>query len=685
MELGNFSAPDSSIWGYIDGRDSRLRVTVLLLFLAWCPVSAQPVASFAASAAAVSEEDSGGNLVSKSSEKPTGFHLERETVTGGTELVTLFGHLDDPLSGGQELDVPLLSILRDTLGSSDSEDDRLRYVWVLTRARPTPLQRLASAFSFICFRTGSRRHSNQLPSPVLDMASPGKTVWNHLLGSSVQAMELDPLGKLVRSSTRSYRGNSKDYQNLQTFQALDALDGLARAEGDQTFLPESDFRDLYSRLSLSDRTFGGLVRSKSLGAYFDQENTRRRQMRGQNWELLRQRAELNGLYFQPLSLPNSDPSEALLWIAREDIDRSKDQPFDGKFLNLANPWTDERVEHWNGYTETRYFDSENRVVPQGSPDARAVEMIPLALYSLDYPRVPLLLADFRDTYKPKRDELVRHGASSMLTGVFGITGMGNWTFFAANSAWTFVRGRHGAAVNRSARLKAYSGAREFVALDTSLDTQLKGEMLRRLDHLALNPLENHINAEATVAKEQFTALLQYARSPNGLAAKLEQDRRKELASYTRPRAMRWLAGIGHLFNGGPAADSDPELIAQLASYRRALQAQQFLTALVASSPKPDVVSGPGDILQSIEDLAGNPRVAKRSSALIAQVFTRSGDAELRFACLRALRQSKEVEARKELWRLALNDQIGDSWRAICLQFFRGDVAPAAGMAPGGTL
>ena len=99
-------------------------------------------------------------------------------------------------------------------------------------------------------------------------------------------------------------------------------------------------------------------------------------------------------------------------------------------------------------------------------------------------------------------------------------------------AFTFVRGRHGAAVNRSARLEAYSEAREFLSADSSLDPALKMELQRRLDHLALNPRENDVSHEANLAREQYAALLQYADSPRG-AAKLERDRRKELEADTQ--------------------------------------------------------------------------------------------------------------------------------------------------------
>src|SRR2546427_10038353 len=96
------------------------------------------------------------------------YRVERHPIAGNAELVTLFGRVQTPGSRLQEFDVPLLSVLRDTLGDTDPENDRLRYVWILTDTRPTPLQRAASALSFFYFRAGSRQHSDLVPKPVLD-------------------------------------------------------------------------------------------------------------------------------------------------------------------------------------------------------------------------------------------------------------------------------------------------------------------------------------------------------------------------------------------------------------------------------------------------------------------------------------------------------------------------------------
>jgi hypothetical protein len=627
----------------------------------------------------------GGVLVAAQPSRPAYF-LEREPVNGGAEIVTLFGHLSPPGTEGQDQEVPLLSVLRDTLGDGDSNNDRLRYVWILTSTRPTAIQRAASAISFMWFRTGTRQHDNHVPTPVMDLGSPVKTVWPHLLGDSLQATELDPLGMAVRTSTRSYRGNFSDYHKLQLFQALGVLNGLERAQTGDPLLPDADFRQLYSRLSLSDRALGGLVREQNLSRFYDRETARIQEGRGHNWELLRQRAEQSGLYFEPLALPGDTPLAAVLWVAREDLRQSAGRSFDSKFLSIADPWSDDRLQRWTGYTEVRYFDDDNRPVSSGTPGAREVEMIPLAFYSLDHPRVPLLLADFRDPLTPKRREMFLHGSSVVITGVLGITRFGNWPFFAGETAWMFVRGRHGAAVNRSERLRAYSEARAFLAVDASLNPKFKAELLARVDHLALNPLENGAANEAKLASEQYNALIQYAQSPNGLAAKLERDRRRELASYTQSRTRRMLDAFGRLFHTDPHLDTaapDPVVLAELDARRRAQYHQRFLRQLLASSPRPEVVVDVDEIRRSVDALSEMQEADLRAPQLIAQVFARSGDSELRMTCLRALRRLNVEQARNELRRLSSDPGTGEGWRELCLLYLSGTPGPVQAAATGG--
>ncbi len=610
------------------------------------------------------------------------YRIEREQVRGGAELVTVFGHAPASEPGAQRLEIPLVSVLRDTVGSSDPDSVRLRYVWILTSTRPTLVQRTASALSFVWFRTGGKQHANQVPSPVLDLAAPAKSVWSHLAGDSLQALRFDGLGIPIRSSTRSYRGNFSDYRQLQIYRALGALNAVQQEPASQGVWSGNEFIDVYSRLSLTDRTLGGLVRQENLPKAYDKETSRRDEIRGHNWELLRQRAELNGLYFDPLALPGEAPTQAMLWVARDDVEVRQNRTFDRQFLGIANPWTDQRLAHWIGYSETRYFDEDNRPVPARTPGSHAVDMIPLALYGLDYPRVPLLLVDFRSSLTAKKRELLQHGSSAVLTGVLGITSFGNWSFLAANSTWTFVRGRHGAPTDRSERLRSYGEAREFLAADDRLAPDLRTELLRRLDHLALNPLENAMDTEATVAREQFAALMRYAQSPDGLAARLERDRQKELQAYTRSRTMRLWSSVGGFFRG-PARDSEPDraaLRSELEARRLAVAHERFLRELLASSPRPEVVRDPSQILEVIQTLSGETFAGPGAPQLIAQVFERSRSVEIRMACLAGLRRLDVDEARNELLRLSEDTKQSDFWRAASLASFMGD--PEGAVAAG---
>ena len=61
------------------------------------------------------------------------FRIETVPVAGGAEIITIFAKQGDFGSRpvGPIAELPLLSVLRDTLGDEYPENDRLRYVWLL--------------------------------------------------------------------------------------------------------------------------------------------------------------------------------------------------------------------------------------------------------------------------------------------------------------------------------------------------------------------------------------------------------------------------------------------------------------------------------------------------------------------------------------------------------------------------
>jgi hypothetical protein len=466
------------------------------------------------------------------------FWIERQPVPGGAELLTAFGWIPDVKQTGDPgspgAAIPLISVLRDTLGDSNPENDRLRYVWVLTTSTPTLLQRAAAAIPFYYWGAGVGKSGDRRPKPVLDMGSPAKHVWSSLTGTVVQLMALDPRGALLRAPTRSYRNNVRDQRQLHLLEGLAVLSRLEGSPDAKEQLTEPELFALQARLSLACQMFGGLVSdSKLLEAYIKQR-TKTMEERGHNWELLRQRAEANGLYFEPLGLDGAK-TQALLWVAKEDLTSGEPHSFDGRFLSISDPYRDPKLRDWTGYTELRYLESEGRTV----------ELIPLGLYSLDHPKVPLLVVDFRDTHGPRRREMARHAIVDTVSGVIGYSQYGNWPYMIGATMWNFVQTRHGVANSRSSRIRAYAQVRQWLTLDPALPPQLRAELQRRLELLGVNPLQDNALKEAEFAQKQYAQLQRYAHDPQGLASKLEHTRSAETVAYDHGFGARLGLQLAH--------------------------------------------------------------------------------------------------------------------------------------------
>jgi hypothetical protein len=546
------------------------------------------------------------------------FRIERLPVAGGGDLLTVFSSLP-----GQSEEAPLLSVLRDTLGDQDSENDRLRYVWVLSSARPSLLNRAAGSLPFFYWRPDFGKNADQKPVPVIDLAAASHSVWTSVAGQLTQVLAFDPEGAIVRSSTRSYRNNLEDHRRVHLLEALAVLSQMDDQPDVRALLSEPEMIEMQTRLELAGRTMGGLVAADKLPVAYVKQRTRSEELRGHNWELLRQRAEANGLYFQPLGF-NGSATHALLWVATSDLAERK---WDGQFLGIADPYRDPRLHKWTGYREVR--------------DGR--EMIPLGLYALEYPKVPLLLVDFRDTHAPKRREMLRHAATDTIVGILGISQWGNWPYMAGAWTFNFVRERHGDTNNRSARLKAYSEVREWLALDGTLDSGLRADLRKRLEILGVNPMEESVYAEAQIAQRQYAALIKYAQDPHGLPARLERDRRAEVIAYEHGMAARvamqvaTVATLGLYAPGKHEGDAaDPKLLyAKLDEHRRIAKETSFLASVARSSPQTDIVWNMDEVRRAVDQLASTGMPA-RSAQVVQQIMQRTTDEETRARCQRAL-------------------------------------------------
>jgi hypothetical protein len=550
--------------------------------------------------------------------------VERLDVPGGAELDTI-------IAG----DFPLVSVLVDTLGDSDPTNDALRNVWVLSYARPTVIQRIVAGLPFVYVRAGSpHRRDDSIPSSILDMSAAGRNTWWKLLRAAAQSEVLDPMSLPVRASSRAYSGNTSGFRNAHVWQALSVLS----ATNEQSLtgaLSQDELTRVEARLTLSTHLFGDLVSESYLPAALAKERNARIQDRQHNWELLRQKAEENGLYFQPLKLTFSTDANVLLWAERRPTDPRR-RAFNSQFLGIGNPFEGDWLEKWKGHTETWTLDED---------PPRTAEMVPVALYSLDYPKTPLLLVDFRKPFTPKRHEMIRRAADQIATGVLGLTTFGNLEYFAAKTTYTFIRRRHGATLDRSARLRAYSELRHQLFLDDSLEPTLRRELLHRVGGLGLNPFEEDMDTEAQLARDQYAALRAYATASDGLSRKLEQSRSKEVAHHIHSQPALAMLRVASITTFGIYRHRDSmttELLAQVDRQRRFAWHKRFLEEVLGSTSQPEVAYNVEQVQRSLEAITiigqESDDFRARSEQLVRLVLAQTSDDGMRQRCYECLQK-----------------------------------------------
>jgi hypothetical protein len=492
--------------------------------------------------------------------------LRAETVDVSEcgQLVIFFEELRAAGQNAGKSEIPLLAVLRDTMGDNDPANDRLRQVWVFTYAAPSPAQRIAAGVPFFYHRSGlDSGSSTRPPHPVLDMARPTRGLWSGIASSAVQSQVLDPIGSVARLTTHSYGGNLAEYRGTHVAEVLDILTrNPAQVTG---ALTPAEIESLVARLELSSKLFGRLAGDESLTSVYSGALERRTENRGHNWELLRQAAEQNGLYFEPLALDAAPDSFGVIWIAQRDAESGNhfNGAFDGQFLHIANPFHDERIPSWQGYSQLWTLDRDGVRAPDGTDGGVPVKMIPLAVYALNYPGVPLLLIDFRDGSHPQHTERRLRAANDVTAGVLGLTTFGSFSYFAAKTSFLFVHKRHGAATDRLSRRNAFIALRHALATGDSLDEGLRRELKTRVEKLDLDPAEKSWTQEVRAAWRQYDALIKFAADPSGLAKTIEQGRVREYHAATQRPLKRFSTAVFH-----PHAGISAEQVTELSERRR---------------------------------------------------------------------------------------------------------------------
>jgi hypothetical protein len=485
------------------------------------------------------------------------------SVSDGAELIVFFENLPTGLQmRDARTELPLMAVLRDKIRDNDPGAARLRQVWVFTYSAPSIPQRIAAGVPFFYHRSGLDSGSAaRAPRPLLDMGRPTRGIWSGLAFSAAQAEVFDPIGAMARLTTRSYGTNLGEYRRMHVAEALEVIgshpDDLAAA------LDPDEVEAVDGRLELSSKLFGGFVSEEALPVVYKRALEMRSENRGHNWDLLRQAAEENGLYFEPLRLDAAPNSFGVVWIAQRDANSGDEHRFDDRFLRIANPFEDERVRCWNGYSQIWTVDRFGVRMPDGAEGGNQIRMIPLGVYSLDYPGVPLLLVDFRDPSRPQRSEMSLRLMNDVTTGVLGLTTFGNLSYTAAKTGFLFIHKRHGGATNRLSRESAFAQLRHALGTDASLDPGLRRELMSQVEKLALDPVEKSWSQEVGAAWRQYDALMKFASDPRGLAKMVDADRLQEYRAAKEGPVKRMLAGVFHRHSAMTA-----EQIAELTNRRR---------------------------------------------------------------------------------------------------------------------
>lgn len=610
------------------------------------------------------------------------FRVEKFRVAGGSEIITIFADL----SGGDNSalqenfrDVPLVSVLRDTLGDEIPENDRLRYVWMLNYTKPTLGQRLASGVPFFYRRANNKGKVGDDPPPaVMDLNPSDKNMWDKLFWLTFRWLVLSQFDSVVQATTLQFRYNRINYQQSAMIRALGVLSLYEDMEGEK-ILSDTEMQDIQARAVLSDNLTGSFLKSENLSRVYEKNIVKTRDYRGHNWELLRQYSESQGLYFEPLKMPDGSATHAIVWVAENDLAANKNRKFESRFLNIKNPWKDDRLTNWKGYKETRFYDEESREVAPETPNAKAKTLIPLALYSLDYPKIPAILVDFRDSRNPKMREISRRVLMDVTRNVLSISRFGNIPYFFGRFFYDFMTARRGIDLNQASRFKAYSQLKLLLLLDQSLDEDFKDQIASRLEKVSTNPLENNLEVEVRVARKQYENLIAYAKRPDGLAKKIEQDRREEMVRLKHTSKQRMLYAAAHLFTLGMYTHRETptdELFAEMDLRRRLDFHERLLRETARDSARPEIDSNFASVKKSLAFIAEHGEAANGKTAkAVSKIFLMTGDEETRMLALSGLHKMDSPAAKKELLALYENQKLETEWRNVCAEYL--ELSPVA--------
>ena len=228
--------------------------------------------------------------------------------------------------------------------------------------------------------------------------------------------------------------------------------------------------------------------------------------------------------------------------------------------------------------------------------------------------------------------------------------------------------------NQPSRLHTYSQLKLLLALNTSMEPELRSELGGRLEKISLNPFENDLNAETKIATEQYDALLAYAKDPNGLAARLERDRRAEMLPLEHGGKAQLAFRVLNVLSFGRYVHREEltdDMEDRLDIARRLQYHTNFLQQVAKSTAEVDITWNLDDVRRSLNFIAAHGAEAgSNAAAVTAKIFARTKDDETRRACLDSLSRIHSTKAKNELLRISQNNDVDKALRDLASEYQR---------------
>ncbi len=596
--------------------------------------------------------------------EPT-FSWQVQQLSDGAELVTLFGRFDhdEPSGEGKSAQrqrrhlendsIPVLAVLRDTLGGESYGEGRrgtrLLSLWLFTQSTPTVGRRILAAVPFYYRKTADSDPPAQARlTRLADLGAPEGHPFSSIGHEVVQWTLLDTIGTPVRSSSRTYRTNELNQKRLYLEEASTFL-RLAQESDAASPLSPVEIDHITARLRLLKLSLGGLTGDRHLDAVAEAAEVSRHMAEARNWEILRQAAEKTGLIFEPLEIGDTTDTAgeyAMLWysppITASEAPEDRPAPVDSspatrgvfKVLGISDVRKGVNPARLRQYAELRAFDDDGALLPRGERGATERELIPLAVYSLDYDRQPLVLIDFQNIQRTKRREISQRVVEDVIHNVVGLSYMTNWYFFAGKALLTYIESRRGATLDAGNRADCYARFRVALMLDKGFDSDFRSKLTSGLSRMSINPLEVAPEWELQAAKLNYSAL-EYKIGESSFPTDLDKQRRFELAASRESSEARLRDSLLHLVSFGAYTHRQPASESTRMDVEEERQRLATLDFLEKSTKgvDPGLADNHAEIAQATAHLAKlmgatAPTAERRRAAMIASRLSTSRDAKL---------------------------------------------------------